>query len=67
LSRYIEVLEDCLGRQAEQNLLPLQPGDVPDTSADVQELMHDTGYQPSTPVEEGIKRFVEWYRAYYGV
>ena len=65
LSHYIEVLESCLGRKAEQNLLPLQPGDVPDTSADVTELMADTGYQPSTPVEEGIRRFVEWYRDYY--
>jgi UDP-glucuronate 4-epimerase len=67
LIRYIEVLEECLGRKARQNLLPLQPGDVPDTSADVQELMQDTGYQPSTPIEEGVKKFVEWYRTYYGV
>ncbi|MDE2055580.1 MAG: capsular biosynthesis protein CpsI, partial [Xanthomonadaceae bacterium] len=67
LSHYIEVLEDCLGRQAEQNLLPLQPGDVPDTSAEVTELMNDTGYKPDTSVEEGVKRFVEWYRNYYGV
>ncbi len=67
LSHYIEVLEDCLGRKAEKNLLPLQPGDVPDTSAEVTELMDDTGYRPDTPVEEGVKRFVEWYRGYYGV
>ena len=67
LSHYIEVLEDCLGRKAEKNLLPLQPGDVPDTSAEVTELMNDTGYRPDTPVEEGVKRFVEWYRGYYGV
>ncbi|MGH8114052.1 MAG: NAD-dependent epimerase [Rhodanobacteraceae bacterium] len=67
LSRYIEVLEKCLGRKAEQNLLPLQPGDVPDTSAEVAELMADTGYQPATRVEVGIERFVEWYRGYYGV
>jgi UDP-glucuronate 4-epimerase len=67
LFRYIEVLEQCLGRKAEQNLLPLQPGDVPDTSAEVTELMTDTGYRPDTPVEEGVKRFVEWYRGYYGV
>ncbi|MGN6788851.1 MAG: NAD-dependent epimerase [Rhodanobacteraceae bacterium] len=67
LSHYIEVLEDCLGRKAEKNLLPLQPGDVPDTSADVTELMHDTGYRPDTSVEEGVKRFVAWYRGYYGV
>src|SRR5574338_1047201 len=62
LSRYIEVLEDALGRKAEKNLLPLQPGDVPDTSAEVTELMTDTGYCPNTSVEEGVKRFVAWYR-----
>jgi len=67
LSRYIEVLEDCLGRKAEKNLLPLQPGDVPDTSAEVTELMTDTGYRPDTSVEVGVRRFVEWYRRYYGV
>jgi UDP-glucuronate 4-epimerase len=66
LSHYIEVLEDCLGRKAEKNLLPLQPGDVPDTSAEVTELMNDTGYRPDTSVEEGVRRFVEWYRRYYG-
>jgi UDP-glucuronate 4-epimerase len=67
LAHYIEVLEACLGRTAEQNLLPLQPGDVPDTSAEVTELMNDTGYKPDTSVEAGVKRFVEWYRRYYGV
>ena len=67
LARYIEVLEDCLGRRAEKILLPLQPGDVPDTYADVEELTRDTGYQPATPVEVGIARFVEWYRAFYRV
>jgi len=65
LLRYIEVLEECLGRKAQKNLLPLQPGDVPDTLADVEALTRDTGYRPGTPVEEGVKRFVEWYRAYY--
>jgi len=65
LLRYIEILEDCLGRKAVKNLLPLQPGDVPDTLADVEALTRDIGYRPSTPVEEGVKRFVEWYRAYY--
>jgi UDP-glucuronate 4-epimerase len=65
LLRYIEVLEECLGRKARKNLLPLQPGDVPDTLADVEALARDIGYRPSTPVEEGVKRFVEWYRAYY--
>ena len=67
LSHYIEVLEDCLGRKAGKNLLPLQPGDVPDTSAEVTELMNDTGYKPDTSVEQGVKRFVDWYRRYYGV
>jgi UDP-glucuronate 4-epimerase len=65
LLRYIEVLEQCLGRKAKMNLLPLQLGDVPDTLADVEALVRDVGYRPSTPIEEGVKRFVEWYRAYY--
>ncbi|GAA4781095.1 NAD-dependent epimerase [Lysobacter hankyongensis] len=67
LLRYIEVLEDCLGRKAEKRLLPLQPGDVPDTYADVSALTRDTGYQPTTPVDVGVKHFVEWYRGFYGV
>jgi UDP-glucuronate 4-epimerase len=67
LSRYIEVIEECLGRKAEKNLLPLQPGDVPDTHADVDALVRDTGYAPSTPIEVGVKRFVDWYREYYEV
>ncbi|HEX7768466.1 MAG TPA: NAD-dependent epimerase [Dokdonella sp.] len=67
LARYIEVLESTLGREARKVLLPLQPGDVPDTCADVTELATDTGYAPSTPVEEGVRRFVEWYRGYYRV
>lgn len=66
LLHYIEVLEECLGRSAEKNLLPLQPGDVPDTYADVDDLVLDVGYRPSTSVEEGIGRFVAWYRDYYG-
>ena len=67
LLRYIEVLEDCLGRKAEKNLLPLQPGDVPDTYADVSALARDTGYAPTTSVEVGVKKFVEWYRGFYRV
>jgi len=67
LMRYIEVLEDCLGKKAEKNLLPLQPGDVPDTYADVTALIDDTGYKPNTSIEDGVARFVEWYRAYYKV
>jgi len=64
LSKYISVLEGCLGVKAEKNLLPLQPGDVPDTYADVEDLVAATGYRPSTSVEVGISRFVEWYKAY---
>lgn len=66
LLRYIEVLEECLGKKAEMNMLPLQPGDVPDTYADVEDLIRDVEYQPDTTIEEGIKRFVDWYREYYG-
>ncbi len=65
LMRYIEVLEDCLGRKAQKNLLPLQAGDVPDTYADVEDLVRDVGYKPATSVEEGIRHFVDWYLAYY--
>ena len=64
---YIEVLEQCLGKKAQKNLLPLQPGDVPDTYADVEDLVRDTGYQPNTPVSVGVARFVDWYRGYYRV
>ncbi len=67
LMRYIEVLENCLGKKAEKELLPLQPGDVPDTYADVSDLIEDVGFKPQTSVEEGIARFVKWYREYYGV
>ena len=66
LSRYIEVLEECLGRRAQRNLLPLQPGDVPDTFANVDDLVSDFDYRPQTPVEEGIRRFVDWYKKLYG-
>jgi UDP-glucuronate 4-epimerase len=65
LMRYIEVLEQCLGRKAEKNLLPLQAGDVPDTWADIDDLTRDVGYTPSTPIETGIKAFVAWYLSYY--
>jgi UDP-glucuronate 4-epimerase len=66
LLRYIEILEDCLGKKASKNLLPLQLGDVPDTFADVDALIADVDYQPSTPIEIGVERFVRWYRDYYG-
>lgn len=65
LLRYIEVLEQCLGRKAVLDLLPLQPGDVTATCADVSELAQAVGYAPRTPVEAGVARFVEWYRSYY--
>jgi UDP-glucuronate 4-epimerase len=63
---YIGAIERATGRRAEMILKPLQPGDVPDTMADVEALERDTGYRPSTPVETGVARFVEWYRGYHG-
>jgi len=65
LMRYIEVLEACLGRKAELELLPMQPGDVQATQADVSDLERDVGFRPATTVETGVQRFVEWYRQYY--
>lgn len=67
LERYIEIIEECLQCKARKNLLPMQPGDVPDTFADVDDLVRDLDYKPHTPVEVGVKRFVEWYMDYYGV
>lgn len=67
LMRYIEVLEDRLGRKAQKNFLPLQPGDVPDTWADVEDLVADVGYRPATPVEVGISNFVDWYLDYHKI
>jgi UDP-glucuronate 4-epimerase len=67
LLRYIEVLEECLGRKAVMEMLPLQPGDVPDTEADVTDLARVVGYQPKVTVEEGVRNFVDWYRGYNGV
>ena len=66
LLRYIEVIEECLGRKASMNLLPLQPGDVPETFADIDDLVRDVGYRPATPIETGVRRFVEWFCEYYG-
>lgn len=65
LKHYIAALEDALGMTAEKELLPLQPGDVPDTYADVADLIADFDYKPSTTVEQGIAKFVEWFRSYY--
>ena len=67
LLHMIEVLEDCLGQKAKRNLLPMQPGDVPATCADIDALMEDVGFAPSTSIETGVSRFVEWYRSYYDV
>ena len=65
LMRYIEVIEECLGKKAEKNMLPLQKGDVPETYADIDALMHDVGFKPATPIETGIAHFVNWYREFY--
>ncbi len=65
LMEYIEAAEEALGRKAELNLLPMQLGDVEKTSADVEDLVQDVGFRPATPVREGVRRFVDWYRAYY--
>jgi UDP-glucuronate 4-epimerase len=67
LLRFIEVLEDCLGMKAQKEMLPMQPGDVPATYADIEELSQDVGFKPSTPIEVGLRRFVDWYRSYYQV
>ncbi len=67
LMRYIELLEQCLGRKATLNLLPLQVGDVPGTWADIDDLVRDVGYAPTTPVEVGVERFVRWYRDYHAL
>ncbi|SKA91020.1 UDP-glucuronate 4-epimerase [Paucidesulfovibrio gracilis DSM 16080] len=67
LTRYIEALEEQLGMKAERNLLPMQPGDVPATWADVDDLVNDVDFQPNTSIDEGIRKFVAWYREYYNV
>ncbi|QSV45558.1 NAD-dependent epimerase [Geobacter benzoatilyticus] len=67
LLTFIETIEKCIGKTAEKNFLPLQAGDVPATYADVDDLMKDVGFKPATPIVDGIRRFVEWYRGYYNV
>ncbi|MFO7988640.1 MAG: NAD-dependent epimerase [Thermodesulfobacteriota bacterium] len=67
LMDFITAIETALGKKAIIEFLPLQPGDVPATYADLSDLMADTGFKPSTPVPEGIQKFVDWYRAYYGI
>ena len=66
LMRYIEVIEECLGRKAQKNFLPLQAGDVPETYADIDDLVADVGYRPATPIEVGVRAFVDWFCEYYG-
>jgi len=65
LLHFIEVLENCLGKKAEKNFLPMQPGDVPATFANVDDLARDVGFKPGTSIEEGLRRFADWYRDYY--
>jgi len=65
LMHYIEVLEDCLGKKAEKNMLPMQPGDVQATCADIDDLVRDIGYKPDMTIEQGIANFVSWYRDFY--
>jgi UDP-glucuronate 4-epimerase len=62
----IAIIEKCLGRTAQKRFLPLQPGDVPESCADIQDLSDAVGYQPKTPIEEGVAKFVDWYREYHG-
>lgn len=66
LMRYIEVIEDLVGRKAQKNFLPMQLGDVPETFADIGDLEADVGYRPTTPIEVGVRHFVDWFREYYG-
>ncbi len=63
---FIQTLEEALGKTAVKNFLPMQPGDVPETKANVDDLVNDVGFSPATPISEGIRRFVAWYREYYG-
>lgn len=66
LMALIEILEDCLGKKAQKNLLPIQAGDVPATCADIDDLTRDADFRPATSIEDGVKRFVAWYKSYYG-
>ena len=65
--RYIEVLEECLGKTAQKNFLPLQDGDVLATYANIDDLVRDIDFKPSTTIEDGIQKFVDWYREYYKI
>jgi UDP-glucuronate 4-epimerase len=67
LAKFIETIEHCTGKKAEKNLLPMQPGDVVATYANVDGLINDIGYKPETQLEQGIEQFVQWYRDFYKV
>lgn len=67
LMEFIAAIEECLGKKAEKNYMPMQAGDVPATYADVDDLVRDVGFKPSTPIREGVKKFVSWYRDYYKI
>ena len=67
LLKFIEVIESCLGMKAQKNMLPMQPGDVPINYADVNDLMQDVDFKPNTPIEVGVKQFIDWYRDYYKI
>jgi len=64
---FIEAIEKAIGKTAKKNMLPIQPGDVPATYADVTDLVEDLGYKPATPIQEGVEKFVKWYRDFYNV
>ena len=63
--RFIEIIEKALGKKARMNLLPMQPGDVPATCADIEDIRRDVGFEPGTTLEEGIPRFIQWYMEFY--
>ena len=67
LMDYIEYLEKLLGKKANKEFLPIQPGDVPNTYADVSDLVRDIGYKPATKVDDGMRKFIQWYKEFYGV
>jgi UDP-glucuronate 4-epimerase len=64
---YIKAIEDSLGKTAQKEFLPMQPGDVPRTEADVTDLVENLGYKPDTPVQKGIESFIEWYKSYFDI
>jgi UDP-glucuronate 4-epimerase len=63
--RLIAVLENCLGVEAKKEFLPMQPGEVPETYADIEDLAREVGFRPRTDIEQGVAKFVEWYRGFY--